>query len=184
MKYFYNSDYVANEEWQLKKKYFRWLPMTIIDPLPFLSALWARLAELGITNVFVVLTLIASLLLEELFHRASAMKEEHEIKEDNENLLSSKLETWRCHYDMICRLVDKINRIFAPILLVQIAVNLGVSFFEFSKILKTKGLYARLNFAYLHSILRFFLVLVPSYMVSQKVCYYSLFIAGIKHLYV
>lgn len=138
-----------------------------IEPLPFLAALWARSAEIATTAVFVSIALITSLLVEELVNRADDMAEDSSI--DLPNVLSANLEQWRSHYYSIIKFIDKTNHYFGLILLIQTSIGFAVPIFEFYKILQTKGHYPIYDFAFIHTILRFLLIVVPSYLVSQQV---------------
>ena len=86
---FYDSEYVADERWQkLKATIDEWLPMIIRDPLPFATALCARIAEAGVYNVFVTLAFVVALLFEELANRADRMS----FDKDNSDEIRKQLE--------------------------------------------------------------------------------------------
>ena len=142
-----------------------------IEPLPFLAALWARSAKIATTAVFVSIALITSLLVEELVNRADDKSEDSSI--DLPNVLSANLEQWRNHYYSIIKFIDKTNHYFGVILLIQTSIGFAVPIFEiyfpFYKILQTKEQYPIYDFAFIHTILRFLLIVVPSYLVSQQV---------------
>ena len=162
---FYDLDLVVNERWLKSHRVLAWLPNIFHrDPLPIVTALWARTAEIGVSIVFVTISLTASLLFEELSNRAEMMAEE------KDHLSMLELDDWRRHYDRICTFVKKTNRCFGPILVLQTALGFAMPIFEFAKILQTKGQSPRLYFEFIHTIFRFFvIILIPPYLVTQQV---------------
>ena len=162
---FYDCNYVADERWQKLKWTNNWLPMTVRDPLPFMAALWARIAEIGVVNVFCTMTLVAALLFEDLNNRAEEMSQDY-----NTAQYSANLEDWRRHYNLVCRFVEKINDCFGLILLIEVALVFSVPIFEFHKMFLTNWRKPRYYFEFGHSVIRFLLMhLIPSYTVTQKV---------------
>ena len=167
---FYNSEYVANESWQDVFSddegipVVGWLPKTIPDPLPFFAALCGRAADIGVSIVFFPLALTAAILFEELADRANAMKEM-----PSSNNLPMALKDWRRHYNLICEFVEKISNCFGPMLLLQICLGFALPIFDFNKILLSKGQLPRHYFQFGHNIIRFLVILVPSYLITQKV---------------
>lgn len=140
----------------------------VMDPLPFIAALSARTAEIGISAIFFSISITASVLLEELGNRAYNMTEDCSGFRPSHFLV--ELEHWRQHYILICQFVDEINIFFGPILLMFSAIGFAVPIFEFNKILQTRNYpHPRYYFEFIHSIVRFLVILVPSYLVSQQV---------------
>ena len=133
------------------------------NPFPLIASLWARMAELAITALFVALALTASLLFEELGNRANEMNEES-------NVGPLKLENWRRTYVQVCEFVAIINQIFGFILLIKTALAFAISIFELNKILQTRMEWPQYYFEFVHTALRFLLeMLLPSYLLTQKV---------------
>ena len=162
---FSNSEFVANKNWQVRqlRGYAEWKPLVGTDPLPFVAALLARMAENGIMALFVALNFASVLLFDEMVDRTEDLTQQ-------DSLNSMELEKWRGHFDMVCTFVRKINRCFGPILLLQTILGFSVSIFEFQRILTTKGQVWRFYFEFGHTIIRFlFVMLIPPYLVSQKV---------------
>lgn len=159
MKYSYESDYIATEKWQVKNE-IRFLPIAAIDPLPLVAAVLARSAALIATATFGVTAFTTSVILEELIIKASDV-EIIKIKKDKLTAFFSasklKLEKWRYNFDLISRFVEKINKMFGPILLIETIIGFAVPIFEFNKILQTRNTpYPRYYFEFIHTVLRFF----------------------------
>ena len=169
-KYSHDSGFVASQKWQKRKENFHWLPILGIDPLPFIAALWSRASEICITALFVTLTLTASFLFEELVNRADDMKEMSNNITNSSDSLSVKLEQWRHHFVLINRFINKINNCYGLILLLQTAYGFAVPIFEFNKILQSRNTpFPRYFFEFAHTVLRFFIILIPSYLLTQQV---------------
>ena len=142
--------------------------MIVRDPMPFVAALWARMAESGVNNVFATVALLAAALFEELVDRADEMSQD----KDNENSknFSTKLEQLKSHYSIVIKFVEMINTFFGPILLFQVIFGFAVPIFEFDKIWSTKWQVLRYYFECGHSVIRFLLTfLIPSYAVTKQV---------------
>ena len=166
---FYDSDFVADERWQKLKLTTNWLPMIVRDPLPFLAALWARIAEIGIVNVFVTTSILATLLFNELNDRAEEMSQDCKTAQYFD-VYSESLEKWRRHYNLVCRFVEQINSCFSPILLIEIGLGFAVPIFEFQKLFNTNWQKARFYFEFVHTIFRFLVTLLnPSYSLTKQV---------------
>ena len=163
---FYDSEYVNDEQWQKRTLTIEWLPMIVQDPLPFVAALWARIAEIGVANVFLTMVFVAELLFQELNDRANDIN----LDESRANR-SDKLEDWRHHFDLVCTFLENINSCFGPVLLIQTALGFALPIFECNKMFYTKWQKPRIYFEYGHSIIRFLLILlIPSCAVTKQVC--------------
>ena len=145
------------------------MPSIAIDPLPFAVALWARTAEIGVMTIFIAIALTASLMLEELANMADAIKENLSSTITGPNCCSLEFEKWRHQFELISKFVENVNNFFGPILLIKTAAAFGISIFDFNKILQSKGLYPIFYFEFIHTILRFFVILLPSSLVTQMV---------------
>ena len=86
-----------------------------------------------------------------------------------------KVEQWRHLFVLVCAFIDQINRFFGPILLIKTAAGFAISIFDFNKVLQTKGKYPRFYFEFIHTILRLWVIVVPSYLIAQTVRYSFLF---------
>jgi len=80
--------------------------------------------EAGIQASFYMFVSIAWLLLSELNQRLEKLTK----KARNNIDISTNLDNWRQHHDLVCRLVDEINRHFGPVLLVILFHTCIVSF--------------------------------------------------------
>ena len=141
------------------------------SPLPFVAALWARMAEVGVVIIFSTLALTTSLLFEELVNMADAAKADC----SSSNCLSAELNQLPRNYDLICKFIEKMNCCFGPILLIQTASGFAIPIFEFYKILQTRGQFPRFYFAFIHTIFRFLiLILIPSHLITQNVGSFTL----------
>ena len=153
-------------------EHFEWLPMIFRNPLPFAIALWARTAEISATATFLALALTVSSFFEEIVERAEDIAEDCMSFADAE--ISLKLNKCRRHYSMICGLIDKVNRCFGPILVMQTSIAFSLPMFEFCSIWQTLGAVSIYNFSFIHTTLRFLVwILIPSYLVSQQVGIYK-----------
>ena len=162
-----DSDYVADERWQTTLKIIDWLPKIFRNPLPSTAALWARMAEMCITSLFSALTLIASCLFKELGERADDMNEKYCTDNDGINF-SEELEKWHRHYNLICKVVKQINKLFGIILVIQTSLAFASPIFKFNKILLSRGKILRFHLEFAHAILRFPLgIVVPSYLLKK-----------------
>ena len=173
-KYSYSSEYVADEKWQTSSEscfYGCFLPIIVRNPLPFIAALWARAADIGITAAFVTMAFTVSLLIDELVKRTEEVNKEYTLLAPANTVtrFSMKLDEWRSHCHLICEFIDRVIGFFGPALLLKIALGFASPIFEFTKILQTRGQVRRFYFEFLHSIFRFFIILLPSYLVAQKV---------------
>ena len=141
------------------------MPSIAVDPLPYIVALWARASEIGVTTIFSVMTLAAAIILEELSMMADRIRE----KINGSSGHSLEVEKWRSLFVLLCNFIDQINHFFGPILVIKTAIAFAMSIFDFNLILQSKGQYPRFYFQYVHTILRFLVFLVPSYLVTQTV---------------
>lgn len=163
-----DSMFVADEIWQDRQEKLGGIGIPAVNPLPYMAAIWARLANVGILIVFVVFSFAAALLYEELVVRAAYINEEC-----NDFTVPSHIQFYldklRHHYGSICSYVENIEDCFGLVLLLDTARTFSVSIYEFYEILLSRGRLPKYYFNFLHSIIRFFLVLVPSYLITQQV---------------
>lgn len=162
--------YVADEVWQdrhsSEEEHFGGIPAK--NPLPYVTALWARFSNVGILISFVVLSFTAVLLFEELIEKAENINEEcSDINIPTSTHLN--LDKLGQYYELVCRFVQKIEDCFGLVLLLETARTFSVSIYEFYQILQSHGIFPKYCYRFLHTIVRFFLVLVPSYLVTQQV---------------
>ena len=144
--------------------------MTVKNPLPFAAALWARLAETSVTNVFVTMTFVAILLFSELNNIAEVMSLDNSALVQSCEDTKTNLENWRFDYELVCRFVEMVCSFFGPILLIKTALGFAIPIFEFNKILFTNGQEAKFYFDFGHTIIQFLLTfLIPSYAVTNQV---------------
>ena len=114
--------------------------VTLNNWLGYIFGLWSRLGEISIRTTLIVLTSTAALLFQELDDRIEkiAKKSENVLEDDCANL-STELDEWRSHYDLLCELVQLINRCFGFSLLLITGHDFATSIFEFSNILDHIG---------------------------------------------
>ena len=104
--------------------------------LGYITGLWSRLAEIGIRTIFIVLASTAALLFKELDERMEKIEKKSEADPDLDRLQqSTKLNEWRRHYDLICELVELINRCFGFSLLLITMHDFATSIYDFSNLL-------------------------------------------------
>ena len=108
--------------------------------LGYIFGLWSRLGEIGVRTTFIAFTSTAALLFQELDDRIEEIAKKSEIVSDeNCATLSSELDEWRSHYDLLCELVQLINRCFGFSLLLITGHDFATSIFEFNNILDHIG---------------------------------------------
>ena len=103
---------------------------------PYLVGLWSRLSEVGVRTTFIVFTSTASLLFEELDSRIENMAKQLADIDHEEHISSAKLENWKDQYDMVCRFVEQINRVFGFFLLIITCHDFATCILDFSNILQ------------------------------------------------
>ena len=110
------------------------------DWLGYIFGLWSRLGEIGVRTTFIALTSTTALLFQELDDRIEkiAKKSENVLEDDCANL-STELDEWRSHYDLLCKLVKLMNRCFGFSLLLITGHDFATSIFEFNNILDHVG---------------------------------------------
>lgn len=157
---------MADERWQARQKKLGGI--SAMNPLPYITAIWARMTNVGILILFAVLSFIAALLFEDLVERAKQIKEEcGDVAIPS--TISLHLDKIRYHYDLVCRFVQKIDDCFGLVLLLDTVRTFSVSIYGFYEILQSQGKFPKYYFSFLHSIVRFFLVLMPSCLIKQQV---------------
>lgn len=141
------------------------------DPIPFTSALLARIAAIGVVNVFVVMAFVAAALFRELSDRAEEISQDCNTSPYLDHY-SMNLEYWRHHYILVCRFVETINDFFGLILLIRISLDFAIPIFEFQRMFETNWQKPRFYFELGHTVIQFFVVmLVPSCAVTKEVIY-------------
>ena len=136
---------------------------------PAIAALCARLAEIGVRSTFVVMTSVATLLLEELENRLKEQLEKMATGPFNEHQMSMDLDQWKCQWDLVARFIKQINRCFSIILLLTSASDFIVVATEFQHFTKFNNVNPRAYFRFFHGLLRSFVILAASNRVGSKV---------------
>ena len=104
--------------------------------LGYSAALWSRLAEIGIRTTFIVFTSISSLLFEALDERIENIAKKAQIdKKYSQQEMAAELNELRCHYDLVCRLIEQINRSFGFVLLLITGHDFVIAIMDFNNIL-------------------------------------------------
>ena len=112
------------------------VPSLLFFYLGYFSALWSRLAEIGIRTTFIVFTSISALLFEALEERIEEIaKKTATDGEYTEQDMSMELDELRSHYDLVCQLVEQINRAFGFVLLVISGHDFAIAIMDFNNIL-------------------------------------------------
>ena len=77
------------------------------EPFPFIFALWARLAEIGVRITFIAMTFVAALVFEEIEDEIGELEEiQLELRQQHYSF-ASHLKRLISHYDLACRLNEK-----------------------------------------------------------------------------
>ena len=104
--------------------------------LGYFAALWSRLAEIGIRTTFIVFISIAALLFETLDERIEKIAKKASIDNEYcEKEMATELDELRRHYDLVCQLVEQINRSFGFVLLLITGHDFSIAIMDFSNIL-------------------------------------------------
>ena len=104
--------------------------------LGYVAALLSRLAEIGIRTTFIVFTSIASILFEALEEKIEEMGKKSELDQEySKQEMPEELDQLRRHYDLLCRLVEQINRSFGFVLLLITVHDFAISILDFNYIL-------------------------------------------------
>lgn len=159
---------MADERWQARQEELGGIPA--MNPFPYVTAIWARMANVGILIFFAVLSFTAALLFEELVEIGKTMYEECGDFPIPYTAISLHVDKIRCYYDLVCTFVHKIEDCFGLVHFLDTARTFSVSINEFYEILLSWGRFSKYYLSFLHSIFRFFLVLVPSYLITKQVC--------------
>ena len=103
----------------------------------YVAGLWSRLAEVAIRTTFIVVTSTTALLFEELDIRIEkmAIRLGSEVDSDEQEKMV-QLNEWRCHYDLLCQLVELINHSFGFILLIITGHDFAIAILDFYRILE------------------------------------------------
>ena len=103
------------------------------DVLPFVFALWARLAEIGVRVSFITMTFVVVLIFEDINKEIVYLKE---ISVDSKRQESLTLNWNRMvsHNDLACRLIEQINQCFGPVLLVVTVIDFTTAIYDFYNI--------------------------------------------------
>ena len=175
------TDYVCDDEQKVLLWYvdFGWFHDAISrHPMPLLAVLGARLAEIGVRTIFMVMTSIATLLFDELDQRLNNLADQS-VQPDapsNSRKMSKYLDEWKCHYNLVCEFTEHINRAFGAVLILICLVDYAVPIFEFQNVLRFNGTNVQHNFRFFHIIMRFLLILIASHRLDSKVVYYQFFL--------
>lgn len=171
-KYEYDNFYVADEKWKAEQEDLDEFYITISkSPLPFLAAIWARLIDICILFVYAGFSCLAAEIFVDIEEKAS------EIMDTNYQFpcccqsFSLKLEEIRKHYELASTLVETIDNCFGLVLLVNTAKAYATSIYEFCSILMTGGKYMKRYPEFVHTVIRFIVIMFPSFFVAQKVGY-------------
>lgn len=143
----------------------------------------AQYAEIAIQITYFVLISTASLLFKELEERLKSILEYSNPRKASHSELFRKMENWNQYYDLVCRLVEKINECFNPILFITIGYLFVTSSTSVSEMVRSKllnhgqsavinGVYHLNNVALLKSgqgLLKLFIFLVPTVILKSRV---------------
>ena len=125
-----------------ENKWCRYGPI-LHNSLAYAVGVLSRLAEIGVRTTFIVLVLIAGLLFDTL---GNYLENNTEIFLNNSNtMMSVELENWKNQYDLVCRFVEQINRVFGFFLLMITGHDFATCIFDFNNILEHLDLKDNLN---------------------------------------
>ena len=149
----FGSNFVYNEEWE-KLRFFQfykrddWLKKygdqhgddyTIPEynySLGYFVGLWSRFAEIGVRTAFIVFASTASCLFDNLESEITSIMAQKRITDKNIDNESAKLENWKNQYDLVCRFVEQINRVFGFFLLIISIHDFANCILDFANILQ------------------------------------------------
>ena len=178
----------TDKPWKLEDSFsysYWYIDYSIPQPVALVMFSIAILVELMIETTFYVMTVVATLLFDELQTRIQEI-----LAKSNENKLdwsqlAHELDQWNGHHELVCRLVENIDDCFGVVLLITI----GHVFITFStsssELIRVPHLFSGsnecavkfldycLNFSALfkicHSLARLLTVLVPSHLLKNQV---------------
>ena len=111
-------------------------PSQLFFYLGYFAALWSRLAEIGIRTTFIVFTSIASLLFEALDEKIEKIaKKSSTGQEYSKQEMAVEIDELRQNYDLVCQLVEQINRSFGFVLLLITGHDFAIAIMDFNNIL-------------------------------------------------
>ena len=108
-------------------------PIWAMDPVPFVAAVCARLAEIGVRIIFISMTFVSVLVFEEIDDEIIDIVE-ISAHPKQQNLLASKLDQLISQNDLCSRLIEQINRCFGLVILFFTCVDFISAIFHFFKI--------------------------------------------------
>ena len=146
-------------------------------PIPFLTVIYSRLAEIGVRTTFFIMTSIATLLFDELDQGLNNLAEKSAQYDasSNRQKMSKYLDDWKFNYNLICEFTEQINQTFGVVLIIVCLIDYAVPIFEFANVLLYSGTNMQYNLQFIHLILRFLFILIASHRLGSKVILYSLF---------
>ena len=104
--------------------------------LGYFAALWSRLAEIGVRTTFIAFTSISALLCEELEERIGKIAKKASIDQEYiKHKMAVELDELRSHYDLVCQLIEQINRSFGFVLLIISCHDFTIAIMDFNNIL-------------------------------------------------
>ena len=104
--------------------------------LGYVAGLWSRLAEIGIRTTFIVFTSTTALLFETVNERIEKIAKKALIdKEYSRQEIAFEMDELRCQYDLVCQLVEQVNRSFGFVLLIITGHDFATSIIDFGNIL-------------------------------------------------
>ena len=133
----YRNKYCSGTCKESEKPTYDTFDVLLHQSLAYVAGLWARLAEIAIRTAFAVLTSTAALLFEELSERIEDMAEKSisDPEFGHRKVTAEELNDWRRHYDLVCRLVEQINRSFGVVLLLMTGHDFATAIMDFNNVL-------------------------------------------------
>lgn len=168
-RYDHDNVYVADERWREEQENLNtFYNMIALDPFPFLAAFWARMADTCILIVYAGISCFSAQVFAMLDETTSEIMSESSSLSCHRSF-HLKLEDIRRQYVLASTLVESIDDCFGFILLFNIAKAFVSCIAEFNNILQTNGLFLKNYLEFIHTTFRFFIILVPSFLVAQQV---------------
>ena len=139
--------------------------------IPLIVALISQLAEIGVRATFIIMSSTAVLLFDQLNQGIDDFVEKSTASNDSSDFhhQTEDLNQWKIHNDLVCLYTEQINRCFGISLLFICAVDFATPICEFQCILHHQGTNYRYYVYFIHSLLRFLLILISAHRVSSSV---------------
>ena len=130
----------------------------------------SRLEEVAVRVFFCLVVVIATKLFEELGKRMDRLSAISSDQHDADaELLSTELDNWLHHYDLICQLIDHINSCFGFILAIMLIHTVFMTSILLINSYMAPGAYILVPFVMVHHVCRLLIVMITCNKMNKQV---------------